>query len=245
MRRSPKVGRAPVISGFPGPEHCCFLDAGSSLFTTGHWKGLSAPFLEPNIKFLIRQKCRHNVKSRKIKANYSTWYLKPSKVQQNPFGITFVYIIYPFKRKQSTPGDDSVGNVEHAALGMLLLLLSGVSWPFLTLPGVMLFLTGESKSKLWEKWCGDLLKTRVWLLFSAAENTVLKALALVKMEYPKWKNGMGSGFALSWGWDCVSTWDPFKLKLFFGFLWFCFLWISLPRGAKESTSWRKLSVYRL
>ena len=53
------------------------------------------------------------------------------------------------------------------------------------------------------------------------------------------------GFTLSWGWDHVPTWDPFKLKLFFGFLGCWVLWVSPPRGAKESTSWRRLSVCRL
>ena len=126
----------PVTAGFPGPEHCRFLVAGSSLFTTGHWRGLSTWFLELNIEFLMRQKFRHNVKSRKIKESYSVWCLKPGKVQQNPFGITFVYRISLFQREQLTLGGDSVGSVAHTALGMLLLLLSRVSWPLLTLPRV-------------------------------------------------------------------------------------------------------------
>lgn len=65
MRRSPYVHRAAVIAGSPGPEHYCSLVAGSSLFTTGHWKSLSTPFLEPSSKCLMRQECRHNVKSKK------------------------------------------------------------------------------------------------------------------------------------------------------------------------------------
>lgn len=65
--------------------------------------GLSIPFLEPSIKFLMRQKCRQNVKSRKIKARYSIWCLKLNTVQQNPFGITFVYIIYLFLKKTTSP----------------------------------------------------------------------------------------------------------------------------------------------
>lgn len=137
MRRSLKVSRAPVIAGSPGPEHCCFLVAGSSLFITGYWKGLSTPFLKPKITFLTRQKCRHGVKSRKIKESYSIWCLKPSEVQKNPFGMTFVYIIYLFKRKQPTRGGNSGGSVKHTTLGMLLLLLRGVSWPVLTLLRVM------------------------------------------------------------------------------------------------------------
>lgn len=53
MRRSPDVSRADVIAVSPGPEHCCSLVAGSSLFTTGHWKSLSTQFLEPNSKCLM------------------------------------------------------------------------------------------------------------------------------------------------------------------------------------------------
>lgn len=103
MRRSPDVRRAAVIAGSPGPEHYCSLVAGSSLFTTGHWKSLSTPFLEPNSKCLMRQECRHDVKSKKkIKANYSIWCLKPSKVQQNPFGVTRVYNLY-FLKKTANP----------------------------------------------------------------------------------------------------------------------------------------------
>lgn len=137
MRRSPDVRRAAVIAGSPGPEHYCSLVAGSSLFTTGHWKSLSTPFLEPSSKCLMRQECRHDVKSKKkIKANYSIWCLKPSKVQQNPFGVTCVYNLYFLKKYKPTLGGDSVGSVEHTALEMCLLLLSVFSWTLLTLPRV-------------------------------------------------------------------------------------------------------------
>lgn len=39
---------------------------------------------------------------KKIKANYGIWCLKPSKVQQNPFGVTCVYNLY-FLKKTANP----------------------------------------------------------------------------------------------------------------------------------------------
>lgn len=48
-----------------------------------------------------------------------------------------IYIIYLFKRKQPTGGGGSVGSIKRITLGMLLLLLRGVSWPVLTLLRVM------------------------------------------------------------------------------------------------------------